>query len=82
MTKNVISIDLNDTIFNACLKYRNKIGCLIVTKKEQCICISIERDIIERAICQCRDFKKNKIKEIISNHIITIHQLDKVEKAI
>ncbi|MBN2602803.1 MAG: CBS domain-containing protein [Candidatus Thermoplasmatota archaeon] len=83
MTKGVVSIDSNNTVLNACLKYRDKkIGCLIVTENEQCVGIVTERDIIERAVCQARDPEKTKIKEIMSSDIKSIHPLDNIEKAI
>lgn len=83
MTKGVVSIDGNDTVLNACLKYRDKkIGCLIVTENEQCVGIITERDIIERAVCQVRDPEKTKVKEIMSSDIKSIHPLDNIEKAI
>jgi len=83
MTKDVVSIDSDDTVLNACLKYRDKkIGCLIVTEKEQCIGIVTERDIIVRAVCSVKDPEKTKIKEIMSSDIKSIHPLDKIDVAI
>ena len=83
MTKEVVSIDSNDTVLNACLKYRDKkIGCLIVTEKEHCVGILTERDLIERTICPGKDPKTTKIKEIMSSDVKSIHPLDKIEKAI
>ena len=70
MTKEVVTIDSNDTIFDAFIKYRDeKVGCLIVTDKERCVGIVTERDLIEKAACLCKDPKKTKIKEIMSSDI-------------
>ncbi len=83
MTKEVVSIDSNDTVLNACFKYRDKkIGCMIVIKKEQCVGILTERDLIERTVCRGKDPKTTKIKEIMSSDVKSIHPLDKIEKAI
>jgi CBS domain-containing protein len=83
MTREVVSIDSNDSVLNACFKYRDKkIGCLIVTENDQCVGILTERDIIVRSVCQVKDPKKTKVKEIMSSDIKSIHPLDKIEKAI
>ena len=83
MTKEVVSIDSNDTVLNACLKYRDKkIGCLIVTEEEQCVGILTERDIIVRAVCPVKDPRNTKVKEIMSSDIKSIHPLDKIDVAI
>jgi len=83
MTKEVVTVDSNDTIFDAFIKYRDeKVGCLIVTDKEQCAGIVTERDLIEKVVCLCKDPKKTKIKEIMSSDIKTIHPLKKLEQAL
>lgn len=82
MTKNVISVDANNTVFDALLKYKDKkVGCLIVTDKEQCVGIVTERDIIERAICLCKNPEKTRISEIMSSDVKTIQPLETVEDA-
>jgi len=83
MVKNVISIKANDTVFNACIKYRDKkVGCLLVVDNEgDCVGIVTERDFIERAICMHKDPKNTRVSEIMSSDIKTIHELDGVEKA-
>jgi CBS domain-containing protein len=83
MTKEVVTIDSNDTIFDAFIKYRDeKVGCMIVTDKERCVGIVTERDLIEKAVCLCKDPKKTKIKEIMSSDIKTIHPFEKIETAV
>jgi len=82
MTKEVVTIEPNDTVFDACIKYRDKkVGCLVVVDKEICVGIVTERDLIERTICMCKDPEKTGIAEIMSSNIKTIHALEKVEKA-
>ena len=83
MVKDVISIRPNDTVYNACVKYKDKkVGCLLVTDSEgDCVGIVTERDFIERIICTRKDPDKTKVSEIMSTEMITIHALDRIEKA-
>ena len=83
MTKNVITINKEETVLKACNIYRDKkIGCLIVIEDGSCVGIVTERDLIERTICEHRNPETTKIKEIMSSDIKTIHALETVEKAI
>jgi CBS domain-containing protein len=83
MTKELVTINSDDTVFDACLKYRdNKVGCLLVTDKESCIGIVTERDLIERCMCLHKDIDKTKISEIMSSDIKTIQPLETLDKAL
>ena len=83
MTKNIITIDRNKTIFDACNLYKDKkIGCLLVTDDRRCIGIVTERNIIERTICSRIDPCETKIGDIMSTDLITVHALDEIETAI
>jgi CBS domain-containing protein len=83
MKKSIITIGGNDTILDACNKYRdNKTGCLIVIDEEQVIGLVTERDLIERTICMGRDPEKTKIKEIMTHDVITIDPFDRIDKAL
>ncbi|KYK20366.1 hypothetical protein AYK24_03745 [Thermoplasmatales archaeon SG8-52-4] len=83
MTKNVVTINPNETVFDACIKYRDKkVGCLVVIDKEICIGIVTERDLIERTMCLHKDPDKTKINDIISSDIKTIQSLETLEKAL
>jgi len=83
MTKNVMTIDRDKTVFDACNMYKDyKVGCLIVTDKGKCVGIVTERDLIERTICLRRDPEKTRINDIMSSNIKTIHPLDTIEKAL
>lgn len=83
MATEVITIDSNDTVFDACIKYRDrKIGCLVVLDKGDCVGIVTERDLIERTICARKDPEKTKIVDIMSSDIKTINALTNVEKAL
>ena len=83
MSKNVVIINSDDSVYDACLKYKDsKVGCLIVMDKGACVGIVTERDVIDRTICGQKDPIKTKVKEIMSSEIITIHPLEKYEKAL
>jgi len=83
MKKNVITVDSNDTVLNACNKYRDlKVGCLVVLENNACVGIVTERDLIERTICEKLNPETTKVNEIMTKDIKTVHALDTLEKAI
>jgi CBS domain-containing protein len=83
MVKQVITIDANASVYDACMIYKEKkVGCLIVTKEETCVGIVTERDLIERIICQQRNPENTKVHEIMSHDIKVVNALDTVEKAL
>jgi len=83
MKKNVITIDINDSVFEACNTYRDyKIGCLVVTDNNSCVGIITERDLIERTICEGKNPINTTVSEIMTKDIKTIHALDSIEKAL
>jgi len=83
MTKNVVTIDADASVFDACMMYKEKkVGCLVVVKDETCAGIATERDLIERSICQHRDPENTKVSEIMSRNIKIVYALDTVEKAL
>jgi len=83
MTKEVVAINQNASVLDACNKYRDfKVGCLIVTDDDgDCVGIVTERDIIERTMCHHRNPEQTKVKEIMSSKIITVQALDTLERA-
>jgi CBS domain-containing protein len=83
MTKHVITIDANASVFDACMIYKQKkVGSLVVVRGETCVGIVTERDLIERTMCQHRNPKKTKVHEIMSEDIKVISSLDTVENAL
>lgn len=83
MAKQVITIDREATVYDACMVYKEKkVGCLVVIKGESCAGIVTERDLIERTICQQRDPKTTLVHEIMSHDIKVINALDTIEKAL
>ena len=83
MTKNVVTIDADASVFDACMMYKEKkVGCLVVVDDETCVGVVTERDLIERSICQRRDSEKTKVSEIMSQNIKVVYDLDTAEKAL
>jgi len=70
MTTNIIRIDSNKTVFDACKDYsRNKVGSLLVTDNNLTVGILTERDIIEKVILLNRNAKETKISEIMTANL-------------
>jgi len=83
MTKNVVTIEKDKTVFDASNMYRDyKIGCLIVTDNKKVVGIITERDIIERTICAHLNPENTKVSEIMSTNMKKIHSLDTLDEAI
>lgn len=83
MTRNVVSIDADASVFDACMMYKEKkVGCLVVVSDGTCVGIVTERDLIERSICQRRNPEATKVKEIMSSNIKVVNALDTIEKAL
>ena len=82
MIKDVVSIQSDDTVMDACKTYKDKgVGCLVVMKKNLVVGIVTERDIIERVIIDQKNPKKAKVEEIMSKNIKTVHASATIEKA-
>jgi CBS domain-containing protein len=82
MTKEVVTIDSNKTVFEACEEYsKNRVGSLVVMDKDILVGIVTERDTIERVILKNKDPKKTKVREIMTPNLKTIHALAPLEKA-
>jgi len=73
MTEDVITINSEDTVLEACKRYnRYKIGCLVVMKDNAVVGIITERDMISRVITNNKNPFDTKVEEIMSKNIISI----------
>jgi CBS domain-containing protein len=82
MAKNIMSIEHDKTILDACKKFQEKnLGSLVVVNAGVVVGIITERDIIERVVLQQKTPKKTKIEDVMSKNIITIHASAKIEQA-
>jgi CBS domain-containing protein len=83
MTRDVVTIDASDTVFDACMKYKErKVGCLVVVENETCVGIVTERDLIERSVCARRDPETTMVRDIMSSNVKSVYALDTIEKAL
>jgi len=83
MTRNVVTIDADASVFDACMTYKEKkVGCLVVVDHESCVGIVTERDLIERSICQHRNPESTRVREIMSPNVKVVYALDTIEKAL
>jgi CBS domain-containing protein len=83
MSKDVVTVENNKSVFDACNIYREcGVGSLVVMKEGIVVGILTERDIIERVIVDQKDPKETKVEEIMSKDIKTIHASARVEKAV
>ena len=92
MTRNVVTMNRDETVLEAFNKYRDyKVGCFVIKDNERCVGIVTERDLIERTIninpeekekIMLIDPKKTKIKDIMSSDIKIVHPFDKIESAV
>ena len=82
MTKNVVTIENDRTVLDACNEYNDrKIGCPIVTKDGHLDGIVTERDIIHRVISNEKYPRATKIEEIMTRDIKSILSTAEVKEA-
>ena len=73
MTKNPVIVS-PDTLLPVCARkmLSNNVGALIVKDKDKPIGIITEKDIVEEAVGKELNIKKTKVRDIMSNLLITI----------
>ncbi|MGO8806781.1 MAG: cyclic nucleotide-binding/CBS domain-containing protein [Candidatus Bathyarchaeia archaeon] len=72
MTKNVMTVDVDKTVFEAAqLMSKKGIGCLVVTVGDVPSGIVTERDFVRRIIAQRGSFDL-KVSEIMSKSLVTV----------
>ena len=72
MTKNVVSIGVNNSVFEAAeLMSSNRVGCLVIMDGEVPIGIVTERDIVRRVVAKKMPLE-TKVSEIMSKSLITV----------
>ena len=74
MTKPVIIVDKDDSVHEAAKTMSEKrIGCVVVTDKGKPVGIATERDILQRVVVKGLDVSKVRMKDIMSEPLITIN---------
>jgi CBS domain-containing protein len=72
MTKNVVTIDVNGSVFEAAeLMSAKGIGCLVVTDNAVPVGIVTERDFVKRIVAQ-RASSDVKVSEVMTKSLVTV----------
>ncbi len=83
MTREVISINSNETVMETCKKYQeHMVGCLVVMEGDLIVGIVTERDIIEKIILGEKNPKITFVRDIMTPNIKTVYSLSKIEEAV
>lgn len=82
MTKKIEKINLEETVLEACKKFKQyNLGSLVVQDEELIVGIITERDIILKIILENKNPKSVLVRNIMTPNIKTIHALAKIEEA-
>jgi CBS domain-containing protein len=82
MSKDVSTIDMNESVFSAAANISKKaIGCLIVVKNRQAIGIVTEQDIVTKVTANAADPKKVYVKDIMSTPVISVKSMASLREA-
>jgi CBS domain-containing protein len=74
MTKPVITVDKDSSVHEAAkIMSEKRIGCTVVMDKGRPVGIATERDILQRVVVKGLDVSKVKMKNIMSEPLITIN---------
>lgn len=83
MTRNIISVNVDDDIATAArLMIEKGVGSVIVKKKDTPIGIITKKDIVERVVLYCHNPCKVKVKEIVTNQLVTISEKELIREAL
>ena len=82
MEKNIVTIDENATIHEACvLMGENRIGSLVVTRDGKPVGIFTERDFLSKVVCEGADPAQVNVSGYMSEPLITVNQRFTVREA-
>ncbi len=72
MTPDVRTLEDKETVFNAVeTMVHYNISCIVITRDKKAVGIITERDIIRRVILENKDFKRVRIREVMSSPLIS-----------
>lgn len=82
MTKKIESIASDETVMDACNKFKtNNLGSLVVKDDELIVGIITERDVILKIILDHKSPISTLVRDVMTPNIKTINALSKVEDA-
>ena len=83
MTKRIVTADCSDTVQKIAKKMaKQRVGSIIVTKKNKPIGIITETDINKRVVALAKNPKKLKAKDIMSSPIIHVSPVDDISSVV
>ncbi len=83
MTKNIVTIDADKSVYDASdLLREKKIGSVIVLDKEGDVGLVTKRDIIGGTILAHKNPETTPVSEIMITDIITVHPLENIQNAV
>lgn len=83
MIRNVKTASTEDTVLKAAeIMNQHEIGCVIVTEDEKPVGILTERDILKRVVYKRKDPAKAKVREVMSNPLITVKSTMAIMRAL
>ncbi|MCW1296115.1 MAG: CBS domain-containing protein [Candidatus Parvarchaeota archaeon] len=73
MTRHPVKINPDVNVMNAARKMiKENVGSLLVIEKNKLLGILTEKDIIQKVIAKGKDFRKIKVKDIMTTNVISI----------
>jgi len=83
MTKKIETIKHNESVIDACNKFKEQhLGSLVVMENDTIVGIITERDIIERVILDEKNPKQTPVREVMTENVKTIESLKTIEEAV
>ena len=83
MTRKIESINSNESVIDACKKFKDfKLGSLVVQEEDTIVGIITERDIIEKIILNEKNPKITLVRDIMTPNVKTINSLSTLEEAV
>lgn len=83
MTKNIKTINSDQSVMDACKKYRQfNLGSLIVKDEDSIVGIVTERDLIEKIILNEKNPKQALVKDVMTPNVKTVSSFATLEEAV
>jgi len=82
MVDNVITARDDETVKRAVdIMNKHQIGCLVVEKDGNAIGILTERDLLKRVLAKCKDPKKIKVRDVMTQPLMYVSPKTDLEQA-
>lgn len=82
MVEKVITVKDGETVKRAVdIMNKHEIGCLVVEKDGSAVGILTERDLMKRVLAKCKDPKKIKVQDVMTQPLMYVSPKTDVEQA-